>query len=107
MSAVDIQKMVDTIVQHYQPYKVILFGSYAYGQPHAHSDIDLCVVKDDPRSRSEKYAELRILLMDCELPIDIITLTEEQYGRDHHPSFVYYDIKTKGKVLYDSDRSSR
>lgn len=34
------------LVDKFQPQKVILFGSYAYGQPGAHSDVDLLIVKD-------------------------------------------------------------
>jgi len=29
------------IVEAFHPYKVILFGSYAYGTPHVYSDVDL------------------------------------------------------------------
>lgn len=34
------------LVEHYHPHLVILFGSYAYGEPHPGSDVDLLVVKD-------------------------------------------------------------
>jgi len=30
-----------------KPHRVILFGSYAWGVPHADSDIDLVVILDD------------------------------------------------------------
>jgi predicted nucleotidyltransferase len=32
------------IADRFQPEKIILFGSYAYGTPHAGSDVDLLVV---------------------------------------------------------------
>jgi uncharacterized protein len=34
------------LVEQFQPRQVILFGSYAYGQPDEHSDVDLIIVKD-------------------------------------------------------------
>ena len=34
------------IVEKFQPYKVVLFGSYAYGAPDLDSDVDLLVVMD-------------------------------------------------------------
>ncbi len=40
-----------------QPEKIILFGSYAYGEPAANSDLDILVVTGDdfiPSSFSEK-----------------------------------------------------
>jgi hypothetical protein len=30
--------------ERFQPEKIILFGSYAYGRPHADSDVDLLVI---------------------------------------------------------------
>ena len=33
-----LSKMVDVLVREYQPEKIVLFGSYAYGTPHADSD---------------------------------------------------------------------
>ncbi len=32
------------IVEAFQPEKVVLFGSYAYGKPHTDSDVDLMVI---------------------------------------------------------------
>jgi predicted nucleotidyltransferase len=34
------------IVDAFHPYKIILFGSYAYGKPHIYSDVDLFVIMD-------------------------------------------------------------
>jgi len=40
-----IQKIVQSLVAGYTPEKIILFGSFAYGQPNADSDIDLLIIK--------------------------------------------------------------
>ena len=37
----NISKMVEKIVKEYHPEKIILFGSYAYGNPSKDSDVDL------------------------------------------------------------------
>src|SRR5438093_10983435 len=34
------------LVEQFRPQQVILFGSYAYGQPNEHSDVDLLIVKE-------------------------------------------------------------
>ena len=39
-----ISRLCDTIAQAFHPDKIVLFGSYAYGQPHPDSDVDLLVV---------------------------------------------------------------
>lgn len=45
-----IQKIADKIVAEYRPEKIILFGSYAWGNPHQDSDLDFLIIKktDDP-----------------------------------------------------------
>jgi len=35
-----ISKLVERLKEEYQPEKIILYGSYAYGQPDRESDID-------------------------------------------------------------------
>src|SRR5437870_10063311 len=39
-----IRRYVRQIVDQFHPDKIILFGSYAYGTPNRHSDVDLLVV---------------------------------------------------------------
>jgi len=41
-----IRKVTQQVVEHFHPQKVILFGSYAYGQPTKDSEVDLLVVID-------------------------------------------------------------
>jgi len=38
------------LVEQFQPEQVILFGSYAHGNPDEHSDVDLLVVKNMGKS---------------------------------------------------------
>ena len=39
-----IQDLCNRIVQDFQPDRIILFGSYAYGNPTPDSDVDILVV---------------------------------------------------------------
>jgi predicted nucleotidyltransferase len=39
-----IRKCARQVAERFQPDKIILFGSYAYGTPHADSDVDILVV---------------------------------------------------------------
>src|SRR5438552_567849 len=41
-----IKQVCALIAEHYQPEKIVLFGSHAYGQPTPESDVDLLVVMD-------------------------------------------------------------
>jgi predicted nucleotidyltransferase len=46
----------ETIVQNVHPEKVILFGSYANGNPNDDSDLDLLVIKDMPPKKVQRGA---------------------------------------------------
>ena len=52
-----INQVVETIVKNIQPEKVILFGSYANGNPNEDSDLDLLIIKDMPEKRSRRGRE--------------------------------------------------
>ncbi|MGR3218575.1 MAG: nucleotidyltransferase domain-containing protein, partial [Candidatus Anammoxibacter sp.] len=41
-----LKKIVEKITINFDPEKIILFGSYAYGQPTVAGDLDLLVVMD-------------------------------------------------------------
>jgi len=41
-----INRIVEKIKREYQPDKIILFGSFAWGRPTKHSDIDLFIIKE-------------------------------------------------------------
>ncbi len=47
------------LVEQFHPQQVILFGSYAYGQPDEHSDVDLLVVKPIEQSRFKDALRVR------------------------------------------------
>src|SRR5438270_13742616 len=46
------------IVEKFQPYKVILFGSYAYGTPDLDSDVDLLVVMDSDEPMAQRIRQV-------------------------------------------------
>src|SRR5262245_5321710 len=39
-----IRRFARQVAERFRPDKVILFGSYAYGTPHADSDVDILVI---------------------------------------------------------------
>ena len=52
-----IQDLRDRITAEYQPERIILFGSYAYGNPGADSDLDILVILEHGESGPKKAAE--------------------------------------------------
>src|SRR5713101_7631208 len=68
-----IRRFARQVAERFQPEKIILFGSYAYGQPHADSDVDLLVVMP---ARNERDQAFKIhWTLRPPFPLDIIVRT--------------------------------
>ncbi|MEW6028230.1 MAG: nucleotidyltransferase domain-containing protein [Chloroflexota bacterium] len=86
-----------------KPEKIILFGSYASGNPSPDSDVDLLIIKDG--DKKQNYITASMLLYPRKFPVDIIVKTPKEVnealkgGKDN--SFFIREIMKKGKVLYD------
>src|SRR5947209_1247833 len=50
---------LEVLVREFAPHEVILFGSYAYGAPTPHSDVDLLVIKDLTDSPVHEASRIR------------------------------------------------
>ena len=88
------------VAERFQPDKIILFGSYAYGTPHADSDVDILVVMP---ARNELDQAVRIDAA-CEpyFPLDLIVRTPEnmRWRLEEGDSFLR-EVTSRGKVLYE------
>jgi uncharacterized protein len=76
-----LEDVVERLVRYYQPSKAILFGSYAWGTPHQYSDVDLFVVKEDPRRALDRILDLRLMLErtgGVPFPLDLLVYTPEE-----------------------------
>src|SRR5712672_3056341 len=75
-----IRRYARQIAEKFQPDKIILFGSYAYGQPHEWSDVDILVVMP---ARNQIDQALRMTLaIDHPFPLDLIVRTPKRLQRD-------------------------
>ncbi len=100
-----LPQAVKRIVSVLKPEKIILFGSYAYGNPTHDSDVDLFVIMETNGKHKEKHREISMLLYPRQFPVDIIVRTPKEVdealrgGVDN--GFFIREIIKKGKVLYD------
>ena len=72
-----IEKISEEIKKKFNPQKINLFGSYAYGNPTRSSDIDLFIIIDT-KLPVRKQAFLIRKEIKSSVPIDIIVRTPEQ-----------------------------
>jgi len=96
-----INQIVKVIITGYAPQKIILFGSYAVGNPAKDSDIDLLIIKDDNLPKIQRNRVVRSFLKDLSLPVDIIVKTSQEFEmfKDVIGTVVYAANKY-GRVLY-------
>ena len=88
------------VAERFHPERIILFGSYAYGQPHVDSDVDILVVMP---ARNEIDQSVRIDAA-CEacFPLDIIVRTPKNMAwRLAEGDSFLREITSRGKVLYE------
>ena len=103
----DIEKIKSDIVKKLKPMnldKIILFGSYAYGTPNEDSDLDICIIDDNFTNKIEYKREIRRLLSDIEMPMDIILINDEYYQSHSGENWLnstLYDVKRVGVVLHE------
>ena len=70
--------MVQTIVDHFAPQQVVLFGSYARGEARRDSDVDFLVVLDQVPNRRATAVQIRLALNPRTLPVDVLVATPER-----------------------------
>jgi predicted nucleotidyltransferase len=96
-----IRRYARAVAERFAPEKIILFGSHAYGKPHADSDVDILVVM--PAARNEIDQAIRIdRAVDPEFPLDLIVFAPKNVAwRLKEGDSFLREIMTKGKVLYE------
>jgi|ERR1700690_1494893 len=97
-----IRALTKHISEKFDPEKIILFGSYAYGKPTAWSDVDLLVVMDTPKGELETSLEIRETLPLLMFGLDIVAKSSQVIERRKKlGDWFLIDITEKGKVLYE------
>jgi len=102
---IDLQGIVDTIVKEVNPIRIILFGSYAVGNAHDHSDVDLCIIEkeefDATHSRRKEAAKLYRALASYPVPKDLLLFSENELHQQNNQHLLQ-PIQQHGKILYES-----
>lgn len=104
-----IPQIVDRL-RPLEPDKVIVFGSYAEGNPTVYSDLDVLVVTKSehlPRSYADResiYFEVARVLRDirAQIPMDLIVHTRAMHSAFLATNSLFArEILRKGQVVYE------
>ena len=96
-----VRRMVERVVERFDPIAVWLFGSIARGDCNRHSDVDLMIIM--PEGTDRKTAELGIMaeLRGSMLPKDVLVDTPDTFRRAADDlGTVQHVVRKYGVMLY-------
>jgi len=97
-----IDQVVQQIVEKFKPQKIILFGSYARGNPRPESDVDLLVVMDTPLRELQQAVQI-CQQIDYRFGLDLIVHTPEVLAeRVKMGDWFLRDVLKEGRILYEA-----
>ncbi|CAN5549070.1 MAG: nucleotidyltransferase domain-containing protein [Actinomycetota bacterium] len=99
-----LPSVVGRVVESFDPFRIVLFGSLARGEVGYDSDIDLLVVFDEVewKNKRELTREIRRSLSHFPVPKDIIvTDVDEIRRRGHLVGPILRPALEEGKAVYE------
>jgi uncharacterized protein len=95
-----IRRYARQLAECFHPDRIILFGSHAYGTPHAHSDVDILVIMP-ARNQLDQAFKIR-LAVPAPFPLDLIVRKPSNIQwRLQEGELFHTEIVALGKVLYE------
>src|SRR5437762_11270996 len=97
-----IRQFARQVAERFRPDKIILFGSHAYGTPHADSDVDILVIMP---VRNELHQAFKIRCeVPTQFPMDLLVFKPQhvKWRLAERESFLT-EIMTNGKILYEKN----
>lgn len=97
-----LKEITKRIVTNIKPQKIILFGSYARGNPNKDSDLDFFIVKNTSLAASKRFGLISDALYPRLIPMDFIVKTPREV-KERLNSFDPFikEVFASGKILYE------
>ncbi|MBS7249119.1 MAG: nucleotidyltransferase domain-containing protein [Candidatus Freyarchaeota archaeon] len=99
-----IMRIVETIVRELNPQKIVLFGSFAYGEPNKQSDIDLLIVMETKDPFHKRWAKVCRIVREVRkgIPFSPFVITPEELKERLRVGDPFFqEIERRGEVLYE------
>ena len=97
-----IDEVVRQIVEKFKPQKIILFGSYARGNPRPESDVDMLVVMDTSLKEVQQAIQI-CQQIEYRFGLDLIVHTPEQLAeRLKMGDWFLRDVLKEGTIIYET-----
>lgn len=101
-SLADIQHYCDAVADTFRPQRIVLFGSHAYGNPTADSDVDVLVVMKKARHLWMQTTQKIHEKVSAGFPVDVI-VRDPDFLRERlrEGDTFLEEITSKGRVMYE------
>jgi len=97
-------ELSERIAKEFDPERIILFGSYAYGTPGEDSDVDLLVIMPFEGSGFDKSLEI-LERLDPRFAIDLVVRRPDDTDRRYRElDPLIRDALDQGRILYERKR---
>jgi uncharacterized protein len=97
-----IDTAVERLVAEFHPEQIWLFGSYAWGEPTADSDLDFLVIVSESEAHPlDRMQRAHRCLRGVRTPMDVLVPTKEEFERVRNvkPSLTYKIVR-EGRLVY-------
>jgi predicted nucleotidyltransferase len=104
-----VNQLLDALKQA-DPFRVILFGSYANGTANEDSDIDMVVILDnndvaktyEERLKKKLYINRLVRNINYKIALDILVYSKEEYKIiKKYGNYFIDEIENTGKIIYE------
>jgi predicted nucleotidyltransferase len=86
VATAEIRAVVQKIVEGFNPERVILFDSCAYGKPTHDSDMDILVIMESDERPAARATRVITAVQDKTFPMDILVRTPKELAERHRCS---------------------
>ncbi len=96
-------EIIERLRDAFDPDRIFLFGSYAWGTPTKHSDIDLLVVVSSSELSTVKRGAIASRsLRGIKVAVDVIVRTRDEFERYARArTSLEADINERGRLIYE------
>jgi predicted nucleotidyltransferase len=97
----ELSRIIEVLKKNYEPDRLILFGSFAEGNTHEWSDIDLLIIKKTEKRPLDRILEVSRLIKPT-IGIDLFVYTPNEFDTLVREKFSFLTVVAReGKVLYE------
>ena len=101
----EIREYVRKLAKEFNPERVILFGSCAYGKPTEDSDVDLLVIMNHGKRKNVDQAIDIDRRIDYSFPLDLLVRSPAEIKRRVALNDVFLlSVLKRGRIMYERGR---